>query len=205
VLRTAETLLAEPQQTRSVERRRTLLDAARTLFREKGYEATSIGDITSRAGTASGAFYSYFRSKRQILVILINELVQRLSSVDLRPKGAAANVRTGLRRSLAEVFRADLDYFGVIRAWQEATLTDPELSAMHDEIESWTRGRILRVFQSLHEHPGSRSDRDLPAFARMMDRHFWSLLARGAGMTRRELDREIAIAADVIDHYLFRD
>jgi len=205
VLRTAETLLAEPQQTRSVERRRKLLDAARTLFREKGYEATSIGDITSRAGTAAGAFYTYFRSKRQILVILINELVQRLSSVDLRPKGAAANVRTGLRRFLAEVFRADLEYFGVIRAWQEATLTDPELSAMHDEIESWTRARILRVFQSLHEYPGARADRDLPAFARMMDRHFWSLLARGAAMSRRDFDREVAIAADVIDHYLFRD
>jgi hypothetical protein len=39
----------------------------------------------------------------------------------------------------------------------------------------------------------------------MMDRHFWSLLARGASLPRRDFDREVRIAADVIYHYLFQD
>ncbi len=192
-----------PQQARSLEKRRKLLEAGRTLFAEKGYEATSIEEITSRAGTAAGAFYTYFRSKRQLLVVLMNELIQRLSSLDLHPK-RSANLRSGLRSFLAGVFRADLEYYGVVRAWQEASLTDPELGRMQKTIESWTEARILRVFQLLHKYPNARPDRDLPTFARMMDRHFWSLLARGSSMPPRAFDREIKMAADVIYHYLFR-
>ena len=204
LLRTGETLLPEPRQRRSIDKRRKLLQAGRDLFREKGFEATSIEEITSRAGTASGAFYTYFRSKQQLLVVLMNELLERLAAADLRPRSPIA-VRDGLRRFLADVFRADLEYFGVIRAWQEAILTDRDVARMHDTIESWTGARILRVFQSLQKSPNARKHRDLPAFARMMDRHLWSLLARGSSLSARDLNREVRIAADVIYHYLFRD
>lgn len=203
-LETSEELPAPPRQKRSIEKRRKLLEAGRTLFAEKGYDATSIEEITARAGTAAGAFYTYFRSKRQLLVVLMDELLQRLSQLDLRPK-AAANAQKGLRSFLTSVFRDDLEYYGVIRAWQEATLTDAGLGQMRRAIESWTAARILRVFQLLRKHPGARPARGLPTFARMMDRHFWSLLARGPGMPRRAFDREVKTAADVIYHYLFRD
>jgi hypothetical protein len=103
------------------------------------------------------------------------------------------------------VFRADLEYYGVVRAWQEAALTDAGLGQMQTAIEAWTHARILGVYRLLQQHPNARPDCDLPAFARMMDRHFWSLLARGAGLSRREFDREVRIAADVIYHYLFQD
>ena len=203
-LRTAESFLPDPRQARSIDKRRVLLAAGRDLFGEKGFDATSIEEITTRAGIASGAFYTYFRSKQQLLLVLMNELLERLAAVDLRPR-APIGVRDGLRRFLADVFRADLEYFGVIRAWQEAALTDPELARMHEGIESWTGARILRVFQSLQKSPNARKGRDLPAFARMMDRHLWSLLARGSRMPARDLNREVRIAADVIYHYLFRD
>jgi AcrR family transcriptional regulator len=193
----AEDLPAPPRQARSVEKRARLLDAARTLFREKGYEATSIGDVTSEAGMAAGAFYLYFRSKKQLLVVLMDELTERLAAVDLRP------APDGLRTFVAALFRTDVEYYGVIRAWQEAILIDPELRAMHAGIEAWTEARILGVFRKLQLLPGARDDCDLPAFARMMDRHFWALLARAATLTPRELQREIRIAADVIQRYLF--
>jgi hypothetical protein len=93
----------------------------------------------------------------------------------------------------------------VVRAWEEAALTDAGLGQMRTAIESWTQARILGVFRLLQHYPNARPDRDLPAFARMMDRHFWSLLARGASLSRRDFDREVRIAADAIYHYLFRD
>jgi AcrR family transcriptional regulator len=201
-LATSDELPAPPRQARSIEKRDQLLEAGRALFREKGYEATSIGDITARTGTAAGAFYLYFRSKRQLLVVLMNELLERLDAIDLRPQ-RGGDMRAALRRFVAALFRTDLENYGVVRAWQEATLTDPELRAMRKEIEAWTEARILRVFRFLQTFPRARRQRDLRAFARMMDRHFWSLLARGATLTPRELQREIRIAADVIFHYLF--
>ena len=197
-----EDLPSPPRQARSMEKRAKLLDAGRTLFREQGYEATSIAGVTARAGTAAGAFYLYFRSKRQLLVVLMDELTDHLAALDLRP-GATADMQAALRTFVAALFHTDLEYLGVVRAWHEAILTDPDLRAMHAEIESWTEARILNVFRGLQSLPHARRDCDLPAFARMMDRHFWSLLARAAALTPRELQREVRIAADVIGRYLF--
>ena len=199
-----EDLPAPPRQARSLAAREKLLEAGRNLFAERGYHATSIQEITARAGTAAGAFYTYFRSKRQLLIVLMNELLERLRNLDLRPTGGA-DVRGGLRSFLAAVFRADLEYYGVVRAWQEAALTDAGLGRMQAAIETWTNARVLGVFRLLQQYPNARPDCDLATFARMMDRHFWSLLARGASLPRRVLDREVRIAADVIYHYLFRD
>jgi len=201
-LATTEELRAAPRQARSTDKRRKLLDAARVLFREKGYDATSIQDITSQAGTAAGAFYIYFRSKQQLLVVLMNELMERLAALELRPR-PDEDMQSALRDFVAALFRTDLEHYGVIRAWHEASLTDPELRAMREKIESWSEARILEVFRRLQTFPNARPDRDLHAFARMMDRHFWALLARAATLTQRELNRETRIAADVIFHYLF--
>jgi AcrR family transcriptional regulator len=198
---------AAPRQARSIATRQNLLRAARGLFADQGYEATSIQAIVSRAGTAAGAFYTYFRSKRQLLIVLMNELLGRLSDLNLRPNSAApaADPRAGLRAFLAAVFRADREYYGVVRAWQEAALADAGLGRMQSAIESWTNARILGVFRLLQQYPNARADRDLSAFARMMDRHFWSILARGASLSQSDFDREVRIAADVIYHYLFHD
>jgi AcrR family transcriptional regulator len=200
-----EDLPAPPRQARSLATRKKLLDAGRNLFAEQGYDATSIQAIASRAGTAAGAFYTYFRSKRQLLIVLMNELLERLRDLDLRPKGGGGDVRSGLHNFLAAIFRADLEYYGVVRAWQEAALVDAGLGRMQADIEAWTHARLLGVFRLLQKYPNARPDRDLPAFARMMDRHFWSILARGASLPAREFTRQVQIAADVIYHYLFQD
>ena len=204
MLRAGEEQPAPPKQARSLEKRKKLLRAARLLFAEKGYEATSIQQIATQGGAAAGAFYIYFHSKRQLLVLLMNELLQRLASLNLQPTGGG-DLRIGLRKFLTSVFRTDREYYGVVRAWQEAALSDPELGAMQKTIEAWTNARVLGVFQLLQRHPATRHDCDLPAFARMMDRHFWSLLARGSRMRPRDFDHEVELAADVIYHYLFHD
>ena len=43
--------------------RRKLLDAAVTILREKGYAATSVDDLCTRAGVTKGAFFHHFPSK----------------------------------------------------------------------------------------------------------------------------------------------
>jgi len=204
MLRTGERVPRAPKQARSLAKREKLLEAGRILFGAKGFEATSIEEITSKAGTALGAFYQYFSSKRQFLVVLMNELIGRLSRLNVQMQ-PGAGVRAGLLEFLAAVFRTDLAYFGVVRAWQEAALTDVELGKLQKQIESWTQARVLGVFERLQKHPTALSGQDLPAFARMMDRHFWCMLARGATMPPEEFDREVRLAADVIYHYLFCD
>src|SRR5215813_4691871 len=58
---------AVPQRPHSEETRRQILDTALTLFRERGFEETTIRDIAGRAGLSLGAAYYYFKSKEAIV------------------------------------------------------------------------------------------------------------------------------------------
>ena len=48
------------------ERRKEILDAAMKLFLSKGYENTSVEDITNDMQVAKGSFYNYFKSKQEV-------------------------------------------------------------------------------------------------------------------------------------------
>ncbi|WP_417511739.1 TetR/AcrR family transcriptional regulator [Microbacterium sp.] len=47
--------------------RETLAEAACELFLEQGYDATSVADITQRAGVSRSSFFNYFSSKGDVL------------------------------------------------------------------------------------------------------------------------------------------
>jgi AcrR family transcriptional regulator len=49
------------------ERRKDLLDAAVSLFRERGFDETTVQDIAEAAGVAAGTLYLYFPSKEHLL------------------------------------------------------------------------------------------------------------------------------------------
>lgn len=57
-------------QTRKVEVRQAILDAAYKLFAKRGYADTNIADIARSAGVAPANVYVYFRSKLEILFSL---------------------------------------------------------------------------------------------------------------------------------------
>lgn len=47
--------------------REVLSEAACELFLEKGYDATSVSDITRRAGVSRSSFFNYFSAKSDVL------------------------------------------------------------------------------------------------------------------------------------------
>ena len=50
-----------------------LLDAAKEVFAEKGYHDTRVSDIVQRAGVAQGTFYLYFKNKKSIFNVLMEQ------------------------------------------------------------------------------------------------------------------------------------
>ncbi|MEU7070158.1 ScbR family autoregulator-binding transcription factor [Streptomyces narbonensis] len=54
------------QQARAIKTRRAILEAAATVFAERGYERTTIGEILARAGVTKGALYFHFASKEDV-------------------------------------------------------------------------------------------------------------------------------------------
>jgi AcrR family transcriptional regulator len=194
----------EPQQKRSRDKRARLKVAGLALFGEKGYEGTSIEEIAKRAKLAVGSFYQHFRSKRQLLLALMDELLEKLSQLDFRP-GAVTDVRAGVRVLLSRAFSHDLRYLGAYRAWQEAALADPDLAQKQAEIHAWTTTRVTVVFQLLQKLPGVRPGVDIPGLARAMDSFFWSLLAQAGRLRPAELNQGIDAATHLMYHAMFID
>jgi AcrR family transcriptional regulator len=57
--------------------RERLLQAALELVSERGYEATTLGDIADRAGSARGLVSYYFPGKRQLVQSAVHRLMHR--------------------------------------------------------------------------------------------------------------------------------
>jgi TetR/AcrR family transcriptional regulator, transcriptional repressor for nem operon len=84
-------------RTKPAEQRRAeLLEAGRSLFLAKGIAATSLDDITQRAGVSKGLFYLYFPSKEDLVLAL-----QEQFSGEVAARMAAAAT------ALAEAAQAD--------------------------------------------------------------------------------------------------
>lgn len=195
-----EKLGRTPSQRRSRIKRDAMLRAAVELFARRGYEATAIDDIARRAHTSVGGFYQYFRSKRQILLVLMNELLEKLERIDMQPQGQG-DVRRGIQNVLRAGLATDLEYAGAYRAWREAMPSDAQLAALDEQLRSWTTGRLVVVFGMLGQLPAARRDVDIPFFAAVMDRLFWDLLASPL----RSDSRLVEIVAHTIYCSLFHD
>jgi Transcriptional regulator len=66
-----ESLINRPRTKRGRTTLNNILNAAAQVIYEKGYHESSIKDITSRAGVASGTFYVYFEGKYQLYKYLL--------------------------------------------------------------------------------------------------------------------------------------
>jgi AcrR family transcriptional regulator len=56
-------------------RRQAILDAALTVFAERGYEAARLDDVAARAGVAKGTLYLYFKDKEALFEALVRGAV----------------------------------------------------------------------------------------------------------------------------------
>jgi AcrR family transcriptional regulator len=72
---TLKPLSLKPRTTaRAEDTRRKIYEAAMELFREKGFEPTTIRDIAAKAGVALGGAYYYFSSKDAIVLAFYCEM-----------------------------------------------------------------------------------------------------------------------------------
>lgn len=65
--------------------KRKIFETSMKLFAQKGYDATSIEDITATVGVAKGTLYYHFTSKEEIFNFLVEEGIKLLlNSVDIK-------------------------------------------------------------------------------------------------------------------------
>lgn len=61
-------------------RRRQIIDAARTCFIRNGFHQTSMQEIIAEAGLSVGAFYSYFKSKEDLIGAIVQEVGETINA-----------------------------------------------------------------------------------------------------------------------------
>jgi len=72
------TITAERRLREKQVRRRSILDAARDVFLDRGVSATTMDEIAQRAQLAKGTLYQYFNSKEELCLALLVEASQAL-------------------------------------------------------------------------------------------------------------------------------
>lgn len=123
--------------------REAILVAARTVFADLGYGATSVRDIIRKTGLASGTFYNYFRSKEEVFEALMDEGMRRI-----RPRLRAERIRsrtfedfiTNAYRTYFDYLAMDGDTFQVMRRnpnTMRVRMDSPEIIAGFEEIREY--------------------------------------------------------------------
>jgi AcrR family transcriptional regulator len=92
-----------------LQNREAILTAARDVFAELGYEASSVRDIIGRTGLASGTFYNYYRSKEEIAAAVAADAATRLRPLLRAERDAARDFASYLDGIVRAYFRFLVD------------------------------------------------------------------------------------------------
>jgi TetR/AcrR family transcriptional repressor of nem operon len=68
-----------------------IIDAALALFYENGYHPTGLADICRRAGVNAGSLYYFFKTKRQVLLAVLDRYVELLRPAVMDPAFAGVD------------------------------------------------------------------------------------------------------------------
>jgi AcrR family transcriptional regulator len=122
--------------------RQAIIDAAREVFADLGYGATTVRDIIRATELASGTFYNYFKSKEEVFQALRDETALRV-----RPRLRAERIRarnfeefvSGSFRTFFDFVKNDHTTFATMRRNpenQRVRIDTPEVIAGFDELRA---------------------------------------------------------------------
>jgi len=197
-----------PDDGRSVRGRRSrskIHEAARALFREQGFDQTTLREIAARAGMGASSIYRHIRSKEELLVDELGELQQR----------AWAQLRTGPERAHAARERLrrflDAEHELLARTPDLTTIalratTHPEARAARRALalQDQTIGLVAEMLQSARSRGELRRDADVLVAARTLThavhgaRLAWANGLLDAEGCRAAVDAAVALLFDGI-------
>jgi len=99
--------IAVRRTRKSDETRTRILDAALDLFRERGFDATTMRDIARESGVALGATYYHFESKEAIVLAFYELAKEELQE----PLEAAVDHAKGLADGFGALLEAKFAYY----------------------------------------------------------------------------------------------
>ena len=131
--------MGEPTQKATAER---ILDAAEALFAKRGYDGTSLADVTDRVGIRGPSLYNHFKNKRELYTAMLarrlDPFFELLDDLVATPPSAARS-----QDSLESMLRHHVAHPNLARLIQHAALAEGDQLELL--IERWYRPFFERV------------------------------------------------------------
>ncbi|HOT46854.1 MAG TPA: TetR/AcrR family transcriptional regulator [Spirochaetota bacterium] len=62
-------------------RKQQIVDTAKQMFIEKGFQSTHIGQVCEKLDIARGTVYQYFRNKKEILYAILEDVLEKIEDI----------------------------------------------------------------------------------------------------------------------------
>lgn len=112
-------------QSRTLKTRARLLEAAKTIISEVGYEGLRTQDVVKRAGVAKGTFFAHFHDKDALMEILIaTELNAQLDRIETESPPDSISSLLDILMPMLEFMRCERYVFDVILRHSGAAARD---------------------------------------------------------------------------------
>jgi len=126
------------RQRRAAGRRRDILAAAISVFRQKGYDRATTREIAAAADVSEGTIYNYFRSKNELLMGIVREIVPSLlgEALYLDEVGDVRTRFTGALERMLNFVDENRDILNVLagEAWRNEEILYGWLSTVGQEL-----------------------------------------------------------------------
>ncbi|MFQ6395414.1 TetR/AcrR family transcriptional regulator [Nocardia sp. KC 131] len=130
-------------------RHRGLLNAAAQVFATRGYENTTVADITAAAGVSRATLYVYFASKDEIFLALAAQVRDDFLAAQ-EPDIDDADPRNMLAATIESFAAAVLAAGPMLRLIDERGAVDERVAALAEEIAERPIRRFTRYLERLH-------------------------------------------------------
>lgn len=178
-----------------------LADAACELFLERGYESTSVAEITRRAGVSRSSFFNYFTSKSEILWFVFDRRIAAVENALVGTEKSAAHDDAG--GGFPEALRAFV--LGEAPDTLALAIAESRTMDVEDELAAGRAARQLRLAEAI----GARLRRDgldelraeitAAGYAATLVGTVWRWALMGAGRHRLDalLEKSLCVAESV--------
>jgi AcrR family transcriptional regulator len=175
-----------------------ILDAAHVLFNDRGYDATTMAEVSRQAGVSAGLTVYYFRTKQHLVLAVVDRLLHKRAAEALRAAQASPEAR--LATVIDAVLRTAADEPRVI-AIHLAVLLQPGAAELLADGEHYWEDQLVaelrKVWAAMAQiFPGDTADEFLLFRARMMGAAYGIVspyLPMPYELTRRQLFDEFKL------------
>ena len=179
------------RQRQALWTRRLIVDAARDLFLERGYAATTMDAIAGEAGVAVSTVYAVYKNKRTILRAIREAWHEQTRAREINEQASREPDPERRLEMVAHASRRQWETGGaVVAVYQGAAAADREAAAELTEALRGRRAALNRVVEGMEGslRPGLDADRAAAILRAVCRAEVYGELVEESGWTPEEYE-----------------